>query len=112
MTHELDFCTQQHDLVPGGAAVAVTGANREDFVRAYVRFLLEERIAPQAKAFCAGFRRVCDSDVLQMFNGAELERVVCGCAPPPPCFRSASCLPLVSPELYVLRHGRGSICSM
>ena len=80
VTHELDFCAQPHDLVPGGADVPVTGANRGEFVRAYVRFLLEERIAPQAAAFRAGFRRVCDSDVLHMFNGAELERVVCGCA--------------------------------
>lgn len=79
VTHELDFCTEQHDLVPNGGDIVVTGANRQQFVEAYVRFLLQDRVAAQAEAFVAGFRRVCDSPVLQMFQGPELEQVVCGC---------------------------------
>ena len=76
--HELDFCTQTHDLVPNGADVPVTSANRQDFVDKYVQFLLTERAAQQFDAFKRGFKRVCDSDVLDMFVAPELEQVVCG----------------------------------
>lgn len=82
VTHELDFCIEQHNLVADGGSILVTGSNRQEFVDAYVHFLLVERVAAQAGAFCAGFRRVCDSPVLQMFEGPELEQVVCGCVPP------------------------------
>jgi hypothetical protein len=78
VTHEVDFCSQAHDLIPGGADVPVTGANRADFVRAYVDFLLTERVRCQFDAFFAGFRRVVDSAVLDMFIAPELEQAVCG----------------------------------
>jgi hypothetical protein len=78
VTHEVDFCCQTHDLLPDGANIAVTGANRSEFVRRYVDFLLVKRIAPQFDSFLRGFRRVCDSAVLLMFIAPELEQVVCG----------------------------------
>ena len=78
VTHELDFCSQAHDLVPNGADIPVTGANRQEFVDAYAQFLLVERVAVQFDAFFRGFRRVVDSTVLDMFIAPELEQVVCG----------------------------------
>ena len=78
VTHELDFCSQAHDLVPDGADIPVTGANRQEFVDAYAQFLLVERVAVQFNAFYRGFRRVVDSTVLDMFIAPELEQVVCG----------------------------------
>jgi HECT-domain (ubiquitin-transferase) len=78
IAHEVDFCSQTHDLIPDGADAPVTGSNRGDFVSRYAHFLLAERVAPQFDAFARGFRRVCDSAVLDMFSAPELEQVVCG----------------------------------
>lgn len=80
VSHEVDFEVTNHDLIPDGASVAVTAANRDDFVREYIDFLLVQRIAPQFDAFARGFYRVCDRSMMNMFEScpSELEEVVCG----------------------------------
>ena len=35
-----------HELVPGGSGIAVTNANRAQYVAAYVQFLLTTSVAP------------------------------------------------------------------
>lgn len=80
VSHEVDFEVVNHDLVPDGGSVAVTAANRDDFVHQYIEFLLNKRIAPQFEAFEKGFYRVCDRSMMGMFEScpSELEEVVCG----------------------------------
>ena len=93
VSHEVDFEVSEHELRPHGAEVAVSAANREAFVREYVRFLLVERVAPQFEAFERGFFRVCDRNMMRMFAScpSELEEVVCGCVPSTrPCALPAS----------------------
>lgn len=80
ISHEVDFETVAHDLVPNGDNVPVTSQNRGEFVDKYVQFLLLERIAPQFEAFERGFSHVCDPKLMEMFRSCphELEEVVCG----------------------------------
>eukprot|EP00892_Ulva_mutabilis_P012177 jgi/Ulvmu1/9331/UM050_0081.1 len=80
ISHEIDFETIAHDLVPKGHRVPVTGTNRRDFVDRYVQFLLVERVAPQFDAFERGFSHVCDRKLMEMFRACphELEEVICG----------------------------------
>ena len=46
------------DLLPGGGDVAVTAANRAQFVELYVQHLLEKSVQPQFAAFRKGFDQV------------------------------------------------------
>jgi len=66
------------ELVPGGAAIAVTADNRRQFVELYARYVLEEAVRPQFDAFAAGFLQVCGGPALSMFEPRELELLVCG----------------------------------
>ena len=51
-------------LIPGGSSVAVTLDNRTEYVRAYMRHVLDESVKDPFMAFDEGFRRVCDGKVL------------------------------------------------
>ena len=81
ISHEVDFESVTHDLVPNGDSVPVTGQNRRQFVEKYVQFLLVERVSAQFEAFERGFSYVCDRNLMkEMFRSCphELEEVVCG----------------------------------
>jgi hypothetical protein len=67
-----------YDLVPGGADVAVTADNREEYVGLYTKYLLEDSISRQFGAFQRGFHTVCGGDCLQLFRWEELELLICG----------------------------------
>jgi hypothetical protein len=56
------------ELVPGGAAIPVTNANRADFVRAYAGWLLGGAVREQFAAFASGFHRVCGGPALSLFR--------------------------------------------
>jgi len=65
-------------LKPGGETIPLTKDNREEYVRLYASYLLEDSIRKQYDAFNGGFREVCSADMLQMFRPEELELLVCG----------------------------------
>ena len=67
-----------HDLLPGGRDIAVTGDNREEFVRLYVQWLLHESVAAQFDALFEGFSRVVHPSQLVLFTDAELELLMTG----------------------------------
>jgi len=67
-----------YDLIENGGEVAVTAANREEYVRLYVSYLLEGSIARQFAAFQRGFHSVCGGECLQLFRWEELELLICG----------------------------------
>ena len=51
-------------LIPGGTSVSVTKDNRTEYVRAYVKHVLDESVKEPFLAFDEGFKRVCDGKVL------------------------------------------------
>ena len=51
-------------LIPGGASVPVTKDNLTEYVRAYVKYVLDESVKEPFLAFDEGFKRVCDGKVL------------------------------------------------
>lgn len=58
--HEGDFGegTVAVDLVADGGEVAVTQANKQQYVDLYVEHLLLKSVERQRKAFCRGFHKV------------------------------------------------------
>ena len=69
---------QTFELKPNGAAIAVTEANRREYVDLYVDFLLNASVRTQFNAFRRGFLLLCDGPVLRLFRPQELEVLVCG----------------------------------
>jgi len=65
-------------LKPDGENIPVTNANRYEFVRLYVEWLLEKSVARQFGAFSRGFHRVCGGQALKLFRPFELELLICG----------------------------------
>ena len=66
------------DLVPGGASLPVTEANRRDYVDAYVAFYLTDAVHAQFEAFARGFAMLAGGPAIHLFTATELERLVCG----------------------------------
>eukprot|EP01026_Neomeris_dumetosa_P019794 TRINITY_DN179_c0_g2_i1.p1 TRINITY_DN179_c0_g2~~TRINITY_DN179_c0_g2_i1.p1 ORF type:complete len:402 (-),score=49.50 TRINITY_DN179_c0_g2_i1:226-1260(-) len=69
------------ELKPGGADIPVTSENREEYVQAYVQFVLSDSVSQQFESFSNGFKKVCDlgpKRVLSLFRAEELEQLVCG----------------------------------
>jgi len=75
-----DYWGQQqfHDLVPNGANIPVTKANKNEFVNLYVNWLLNDSIDEQFKRFLKGFKTVVREDLLVLFRAEELELLICG----------------------------------
>ena len=69
---------QLHELVPGGKDIVVSSANRDEYVRRYVEFLLVGGVADAFDAFHRGFLLLCDGPALSFLTPAELEVIVCG----------------------------------
>ena len=68
-----------HELVPGGAAIPVTRANRAEYVARYTRWVLLDSVAGSLRAFVGGFSLLAKRDgFLQHLLPQELERIVCG----------------------------------
>ncbi|KAF8562205.1 hypothetical protein P879_04540, partial [Paragonimus westermani] len=71
--------TLQHELLPNGASIPVTKANRKDFVDRYADFLLNESVKKQFTAFRRGFQMVVDESPLTfLFRPDEIELLVRG----------------------------------
>ncbi len=73
---------QAVELVPGGAEVAVTGENREEYVKLMVDFLLNTNVAAQFEPFAEGFLDVVGGNALSLIRGEELELLVRGSPEP------------------------------
>ena len=66
------------ELVPGGAAIPVTNANRDDYVQRYAAYLLVDSVQEQFDAFQQGFLLLCDGAAFSFLTPVELEELVCG----------------------------------
>ncbi|KAJ2208515.1 hypothetical protein IW145_000675 [Coemansia sp. RSA 521] len=69
--------TATFELVPGGADIDVTSANRHEYVRRHLEFVAFENVREQINAVRAGFMRVADGVVFRMVRAAELEQWLC-----------------------------------
>eukprot|EP00403_Amphidinium_massartii_P036504 CAMPEP_0178457288 /NCGR_PEP_ID=MMETSP0689_2-20121128/46939_1 /TAXON_ID=160604 /ORGANISM="Amphidinium massartii, Strain CS-259" /LENGTH=1237 /DNA_ID=CAMNT_0020083533 /DNA_START=5 /DNA_END=3715 /DNA_ORIENTATION=+ len=67
-----------HELKEDGQNISVTMQNRNEFVIAYCKWVLEDSISKQFEAFKRGFTRVCSSDVFKALTGAQLAQIVLG----------------------------------
>ena len=66
------------ELKPGGSDLAVTFENKEEYVRLYVKWLLEESIHPQYDGFERGFMKVMEHSTLDFMSPEELRLLVVG----------------------------------
>merc|ERR1719188_1415060 len=67
-----------HDLKPGGKSQIVSNANRHEFVKLYLEWILNTTINERFRAFYLGFHSVCASNALIMLRPEEVEQMVCG----------------------------------
>ena len=51
-------------LVPGGGGRVVTKEDVQEYITAYVNYVLDESVKEPFQAFDEGFRRVCEGQVL------------------------------------------------
>uniref|UniRef100_A0A915Q1Q2 HECT-type E3 ubiquitin transferase n=1 Tax=Setaria digitata TaxID=48799 RepID=A0A915Q1Q2_9BILA len=76
-----DVYGYNHDeeLIPNGANIPVTIANKEKFVACYADFLLNRSVKRQFDAFSMGFNKVANRGLLRrLFMPDEVEQLVCG----------------------------------
>ncbi|KAG0245013.1 putative E3 ubiquitin-protein ligase HTD2 [Mortierella sp. GBA43] len=70
--------TYQHDLVPNGAAIPLTNANRSEFIKEYLKFYFTTSVSKQFNAFSEGFHLVTLGSAIQLFRPEEVEQLICG----------------------------------
>jgi hypothetical protein len=66
------------ELVPGGADVPVTRANRDEYVARYAEHALVTSVSAPLAAFRQGFLALCDGPALSLLRPRELEQLCCG----------------------------------
>jgi hypothetical protein len=66
------------DLKENGGEIAVTAANRQEYVDLYVDYLINRSVEPQFEAFQRRFLKVCGGAALDMFTAEDLELLICG----------------------------------
>lgn len=78
VTREFFGETKTIQLKPNGDRIYVTQENKKEFVDLYVDFVLNKAVEEKFKGFYAGFMRVCNTRVLELFKAHELMEVVVG----------------------------------
>lgn len=66
------------ELIKNGANIAVTMANREEYVRRYIDYVLNDSCELQFNALKKGFYQVCGQYLGRLFHPTELRNVVLG----------------------------------
>ncbi|OMJ93874.1 hypothetical protein SteCoe_3065 [Stentor coeruleus] len=69
---------KKHQLIENGENIPVTNENREEFVRLYVNWWLNDGIETIFNEFKNGFLKICAGDVIKWFKPQELELLICG----------------------------------
>jgi len=66
------------ELKPGGADIAVTEENKEEYIRLMIDWRFSRGVKEQTRAFLDGFNEVVPLQWLQYFDERELELMLCG----------------------------------
>lgn len=75
---DLSASTQETELVPGGASIPVTNANRMQYIYAVADWRLNKSIDRQCAAFLRGLRDVIPMHWLSPFSAPELQALISG----------------------------------
>ena len=67
-----------YELVPGGADIAVTDENKDEYLELRLRHRMLDSIVPQLQSFLKGFYEVLPPDLVSVFDYQELELLMCG----------------------------------
>ena len=70
----------EHELVPGGADMAVTNENRYLYISRLTWYRLQGQSAQQTNAFLKGLSAIIQPSWLSMFNQSELQTLIGGAA--------------------------------
>ncbi|RHY31660.1 hypothetical protein DYB32_003286 [Aphanomyces invadans] len=74
----VDEAGSEVELVVGGRDIAVTNANKAEYVDRMVQYLLFDRVAPQLQHLVQGLYDVLPQELLMPFDYKELELMLCG----------------------------------
>jgi E3 ubiquitin-protein ligase NEDD4 len=66
------------ELKPGGADVAVTEENKQEYVDLIVEYRISKRVKDQFDAFMSGFSELIPQDLVTVFDERELELLIGG----------------------------------
>jgi E3 ubiquitin-protein ligase NEDD4 len=66
------------DLKPGGAGVAFTQANKEEYIGLMVEYRISKRVKDQFDAYMSGFSELIPQDLINVFDERELEWLIGG----------------------------------
>jgi len=78
ITYDYYETKETFDLVPQGSNIPVTEANKDEYIRLYLEYLLKNSVEIQINAFVRGFKAVCNSQSFDLFTPTELQLIVCG----------------------------------
>ncbi|XP_027869854.1 E3 ubiquitin-protein ligase NEDD4-like isoform X2 [Xiphophorus couchianus] len=70
--------TRQHDLKPDGSEIVVTNENKREYIDLVMQWRFVNRIQKQMTAFKEGFFELIPKDLIRIFDGNELELLMCG----------------------------------
>lgn len=66
------------DLIPGGRDIAVTEANKQEYVHRIVEYRLQTSISEQMENFLLGFHEIIPKDLIAIFSEQEVELLISG----------------------------------
>uniref|UniRef100_K3WL10 HECT-type E3 ubiquitin transferase n=1 Tax=Globisporangium ultimum (strain ATCC 200006 / CBS 805.95 / DAOM BR144) TaxID=431595 RepID=K3WL10_GLOUD len=66
------------DLIPNGRNIAVTDANKRQYLERKFHYIMFESIAPQLHMFLKGMYDVIPLSLLMLFDAEELDYLLCG----------------------------------
>jgi hypothetical protein len=66
------------ELVPGGAEIALSKANREQYGTMVAKYYLKEQVKDEIRAFSEGFHDVIPVEVISVFDVDELSLIMGG----------------------------------
>lgn len=76
----LSFEIESHELIPGGADIPVTQANKQEYLASVLKYRVLDAIKPQLLNFLRGFDDILDRRLLQVFDYQELQLLIAGLA--------------------------------
>ncbi|XP_062852464.1 probable E3 ubiquitin-protein ligase HERC3 [Trichomycterus rosablanca] len=78
MYYTIEWNNNEVELDPDEPGKLVTSSNRQQFVDAYVDYVLNKSVEKVFEEFKRGFYKVCDRDLVKLFRPEELRGVMLG----------------------------------
>lgn len=66
------------DLIPNGSSIIVDQTNKTDYVSKCVNYIFDISVKAVYEEFQRGFYKVCDKEIIEIFNPEELKDVIIG----------------------------------